>query len=81
MHGSIAMPGKRFPASARQIHLPCRKMKAVNLGRDTDTVAAIAGGLAGILYGEASLPETWTAQLACSEMIDDLCKKAAEAWG
>lgn len=56
-------------------------LKAVNLGRDADTVAAIAGGLAGILYGEASLPETWTAQLACSEMIDDLCKKAAEAWG
>lgn len=26
-------------------------LKAVNLGEDTDTVAAVAGGLAGILYG------------------------------
>lgn len=56
-------------------------LKAVNLGGDTDTVAAIAGGLAGILYGEAALPETWLAQLAGSKMIDGLCKEAAEAWG
>lgn len=56
-------------------------LKAVNLGGDTDTIAAIAGGLAGILYGEAALPETWLTQLAGREMIDDLCKKAAEAWG
>ena len=26
-------------------------LKAVNLGDDTDTVAAIAGGLAGLYYG------------------------------
>ena len=26
-------------------------LKAINLGRDTDTVAAVAGGLAGICYG------------------------------
>lgn len=55
-------------------------LKAVNLGGDADTIAAVAGGLAGILYGEAALPETWLGQLADSEMIDDLCKKAAEAW-
>lgn len=56
-------------------------LKAVNLGGDTDTVAAVAGGLAGILYGEAALPEAWSTQLADSKMIDDLCKEAAEAWG
>ena len=55
-------------------------LKAVNLGGDADTIAAVAGGLAGILYGEAALPEMWVSQLANSEMIDDLCKKAAEAW-
>lgn len=55
-------------------------LKAVNLGGDTDTIAAIAGGLAGILYGDAALPEAWITQLADSEMIDGLCKKAAEAW-
>lgn len=55
-------------------------LKAVNLGGDADTIAAVAGGLAGILYGEAALPETWITQLAKSGMIDDLCYKAAEAW-
>lgn len=56
-------------------------LKAVNLGGDADTIAAIAGGLAGILYGEAALPKVWLAQLAEYRMIDGLCKKAAEAWG
>lgn len=56
-------------------------LKAVNLGGDTDTIAAIAGGLAGMLYGEAALPERWLAQLASGRMIDGLCRKAAEAWG
>ena len=55
-------------------------LKAINLCGDADTVAAVAGGLAGILYGEAALPEAWLAQLADREMIDDLCKRAAEAW-
>ena len=56
-------------------------LRAVNLGGDADTIAAIAGGLAGILYGEAGLPEAWVTQLADGKMIDGLCKKAAEAWG
>jgi ADP-ribosylglycohydrolase len=34
-------------------------LKAVNLGYDTDTVAAVAGGLAGIYYGFESIPEDW----------------------
>ena len=31
-------------------------LKAVNLGEDTDTVAAICGGLAGIYYGFDEIP-------------------------
>lgn len=31
-------------------------LKAVNLGEDTDTVAAVAGGLAGLHYGYESIP-------------------------
>ena len=34
-------------------------LKAVNLGDDTDTVGAIAGGLAGLYYGYDSIPEDW----------------------
>lgn len=55
-------------------------VKAVNLGGDTDTIAAIAGGLAGILYGDAALPEEWVSRLSQYEMIDRLCMAAAEAW-
>jgi ADP-ribosyl-[dinitrogen reductase] hydrolase len=34
--------------------------RAVRGGRDTDTVAAITGGLAGAFYGAQALPEQWT---------------------
>ena len=34
-------------------------LKAVNLGNDTDTIAALTGGLAGCYYGKEGLPEEW----------------------
>ncbi|WCB93417.1 ADP-ribosylglycohydrolase [Baekduia alba] len=36
---------------------------AVNLGRDADTIAAIAGALAGAVGGEDALPADWRARL------------------
>jgi len=33
--------------------------KAVNLGEDTDTIGAIAGGLAGLYYGLNGIPTRW----------------------
>jgi len=36
---------------------------AVNMGRDTDCVAAVAGGLSGALDGSASLPKDWIEQV------------------
>lgn len=32
-------------------------LKAINLGNDTDTVGAVAGGLAGIIYGYECIPQ------------------------
>ena len=49
---------------------------AVNLGNDTDTVAAVAGGLAGIIYGrggENGIPEEWIEKIARKEWIAELC--------
>ncbi|MGW6938695.1 ADP-ribosylglycohydrolase family protein [Streptomyces xanthophaeus] len=36
---------------------------AVDLGGDTDTVAAVTGMLAGARYGQAAVPEQWTGPL------------------
>ncbi len=48
-------------------------LKAVNLGRDTDTVAAVAGGLAVLYYGYEGIPEEWKAKIAKREWIEKLC--------
>lgn len=47
-------------------------LSAVNKGHDTDTTAAITGGLAGLYYGKESIPEYWVASLARLEDILDL---------
>ena len=49
-------------------------MKAVNLGDDTDTVGAIAGGLAGLFYGYDAIPEDWLAAIQRREWIEGLCE-------
>lgn len=48
-------------------------LKAVNLGSDTDTVAAVVGGLAGALYGMEGIPERWVERLLRKELIEELC--------
>lgn len=37
--------------------------RAVKFGRDTDTTAAVAGGLAGLVFGVESIPIDWRNQL------------------
>lgn len=48
-------------------------LKAVNLGKDTDTTAAIAGGLAGLFYGYGDIPEEWLKTIARREYVEALC--------
>ncbi|MFI0236730.1 ADP-ribosylglycohydrolase family protein [Streptomyces sp. NPDC016845] len=38
-------------------------LTAVNMGRDADTTAAVAGALAGALRGETSIPAPWVAAI------------------
>ena len=55
-------------------------LKAVNLGSDTDTVAAVAGGLAGALYGYEAIPQEWRDTLIKRDYIEDMCVKAYKNW-
>ena len=53
-------------------------LTVVNLGDDTDTVAAVAGGLAGMMYGvggEKGIPEEWIKRIAKLEYIEKLISK------
>lgn len=52
-------------------------LMAVNLGGDTDTIAAVSGGLAGLYYGtggEKGIPQEWIDQIARREDITELCE-------
>lgn len=51
---------------------------AVNLGEDTDTTAAVTGGLAGLLYGYETIPGEWKGQLARFADIEDLAFRMEE---
>lgn len=55
-------------------------LRAVNLGEDTDTVAAVAGGLAGALYGYDAIPEEWKNRLIRRDYIEGLCERAGLVW-
>lgn len=55
-------------------------LRAVNLGGDTDTVAAVAGGLAGVLYGFDAIPPDWSSALIRRGRLDDMCMAAARSW-
>ena len=46
-------------------------LKAVNLGDDTDTTAAVTGGLAGIIYGFDEIPRDWIDKLKNKNLIED----------
>jgi len=50
-------------------------LKAVNLGEDTDTTAAVTGGLAALSYGIENIPKNWIEQIARKEDIDDLAER------
>ncbi len=50
-------------------------LRAVNLGHDTDTTAAVTGGLAGLLYGFDRIPKEWVEKLARVDAIEELAGK------
>ena len=49
--------------------------KAIALGNDTDTTAAVAGGIAGALYGFENIPKKWFENLRGKDEIYELINK------
>ena len=45
-------------------------LKAVNLGDDTDTTAAVTGGLCGIIYGVEDIPKNWIQKIKNKNLIE-----------
>ncbi len=50
-------------------------LKAVNLGKDTDTNAAVTGGLAGLIYTAENIPKEWVNKIARLEDIEEVARR------
>ena len=48
------------------------ELKAVNLADDSDTIAAIAGGLAGLYYGYEQIPVDWVNTIRRKDYIESM---------
>lgn len=48
---------------------------AVALGRDTDTTACVAGGIAGLYFGYRDIPQSWLDQLRGKQLVEPLLEK------
>lgn len=57
---------------------PTAVLRAVNLGGDADTIAAIVGQLAGAYYGEQGIPAAWR-RLVC--MSDEITQLSDQLYG
>ena len=53
-------------------------LKAVNLGDDTDTIGALTGALAGLVYGINGIPKKWIDCLQRKDYLDDMVNKYIE---
>ncbi|MEX2185450.1 MAG: ADP-ribosylglycohydrolase family protein, partial [Pirellulales bacterium] len=47
-------------------------LRAVNLGHDADTTAAVCGQLAGAYWGESGIPQTWRDGLVRRDLIEPI---------
>lgn len=60
---------------SRSQHYQEAVLLAVNLGEDTDTIGALTGGLAGIIYGYSNIPQTWIRNIARYNDVDKLIER------
>lgn len=51
---------------------------AINLGEDTDTIGALTGGLAGIIFGYDFIPKEWKDAIVRKEYLLDIFEEFSE---
>lgn len=49
--------------------------QAANLGGDADTIAAIAGGIAGVYYGYSAIPDRWKDKILVKEKLTSIAER------
>jgi ADP-ribosylglycohydrolase len=59
---------------------PGAVLKAVNLGLDTDTTAAVTGGLAGLFYTAGKIPKKWLEQIVRLNDIEKVAEKLEDKY-
>lgn len=47
-------------------------MTAINLGEDTDSIGGISGSIAGMLYGQKSIPQNWINKLKKKDYLEKM---------
>lgn len=50
-------------------------LKAIHLGNDTDTIAALVGALSGIYYGYDSINKDWIKDLRCLDYLEKISER------
>ena len=53
--------------------------RSILLGNDTDTTAAVAGGIAGLRLGDAGLPADWMGLLRGKEIVEPLVRRLSSS--
>lgn len=53
---------------------------AISFGNDTDTTACVAGGWAGLIYGEQAIPLRWREQLHGKQLVEPMLERLVAAW-
>jgi ADP-ribosylglycohydrolase len=48
--------------------------RAISLGDDTDTTAAVTGGIAGVRFGLGNIPERWLSALSSRSLVEPLAQ-------
>lgn len=75
---TLSVPAALFAFLSRWDSLPDCILYAVRLGGDADTIAAMAGALAGAFHGSAAIPESWLAALENGPQGRDFVRALAE---